>query len=300
MMSIPRFTPRQIDVFVAAAQLNNFTQAAARLNLTPSAVSNLVTELERALGFAVFERTTRKVALTRDGREFLPAAIAVQRQLGVAAQAASDVLNRSAEVVNVAAPISVGAMMLPPLIVAYRALHPRANIRILDTGVEWLADRVATGEADFALGPDRVVGSDVERESLFPSPWVLWCAVHHPLAARDAVRWADLEGEAFYAAGRDHEHSVYPRLLDHPAAAAITPVQIVENVTTAFGIVAAGMGITCTPAYVRGLAEAFGLVSRPLLEPEIIRHMSLYTSARRDRSKACSAFIAFVRARLTP
>jgi len=294
-MSASRFTPRQIDVFIAAAQLSSFTQAAARLNLTPSAVSNLISELERGLGFTVFERTTRKVVLTRDGREFLPSAIAVQRQLRIAGQAADDVRNRSVEVVNVAAPISVAAVILPPIIAGYRQAHPRANIRILDTGVEWLADRVATGEADIALGPDRVVGQDVEREALFPSPWVLWCAPDHRLAQRQSVRWSDLNGEAFYAAGRDHEHSVYPRLLDNPDAATVTPVQVVDNVTTAFGIASAGLGITCTPAYVRGLAEAFNLVMRPLVEPEIVRYMSLYTSNRRDPSQACASFIQTIR-----
>ena len=299
MMSTPRFTPRQLDAFIAAAELSNFTLAAQRLNLTPSAVSNLITELEASLGFSVFERTTRKVALTRDGRDFLPAAILVQRQLRSAAQAAQDVRNRSSDVVNVAAPMSVGAVILPPLIAAHRQAHPRVRVRILDTGVEWLADRVFTGEADIALGPDRVVGAEVHREALFPSPWVVWCAPDHPLAARDRLAWRDLVGHDFYAAGRDHEHSVYPRLLDHPDAAAVTPIQIVENVSTAFGVVAAGLGITCAPAYTEVLAKAFGLVMRPLQEPEIIRQMSLYTPIRRDLSPAAQRFAAALRAGLS-
>lgn len=40
---------------------------------------------------------------------------------------------------------------------AQHQLHPRTAVRIVDTGVEWLADRVAIGEADFAIGPDRAV-----------------------------------------------------------------------------------------------------------------------------------------------
>ena len=298
-MSSPRFTPRQLDAFIAAAELSNFTAAAHRLNLTPSAVSNLITELEAGLGFALFERTTRKVLLTRDGRDFLPAAILVQRQLSSAAQTAKDVRNRASDVVNVAAPNSVGAVILPPLIAAHRAENPRVRVRILDTGVEWLADRVATGEADIALGPDRVVSGDVHREALYPSPWVVWCSPQHPLAAQDELAWSDLIGHDFYAVGQDHEHSVYPRLLDHPTAAAVAPVQVLENVSTAFGIVTAGLGITCTPAYTEGLARTFGLVMRPLTEPTIIRQMSLYTPVRRDLSQAAQRFVSALREELS-
>ena len=57
----PRFTPRQLDAFVAVAELTNFSLAARRLNLTPSAVSNLISVLELTLGFVLFERTTRRV-----------------------------------------------------------------------------------------------------------------------------------------------------------------------------------------------------------------------------------------------
>ncbi|HTI67189.1 MAG TPA: LysR family transcriptional regulator [Caulobacteraceae bacterium] len=294
-MSPPRFTPRQIDAFVASAELSNFTQAARRLNLTPSAVSNLISELELSLGFGLFERTTRKVTLTPDGREFLPSALAVQRQLQLAAIAAADVRNRSVEVVRVAAPLSVAAVDLPRLIARYRLRQSRVVVRILDTGVEWLADRVSTGEADLALGPDRTVGPDVTCSPLYASPWVLWCSPNHPLARKAALRWTDLEGVDFYAAGHDHEHSIIPRLSGMTDAMRVTPIQIVDNVTTALGIAAAEIGVTFTPDYVKTLAEPLGLVMRRVTDPEVVRHMSLYAPVRRKLSPAALQFHDFVR-----
>lgn len=103
-MSVPRFTTRQLSAFIAAAQLGNFTLAAGRLNLTPSAVSNLISELEQGIGFTLFERTTRKIALTSDGRKFLPAALGAQRQFTIAAVAATDIASRTVDAVRVAAP----------------------------------------------------------------------------------------------------------------------------------------------------------------------------------------------------
>ena len=296
---LPHLTPRQLDAFIAAAELSNFTLAARRLNLTPSAVSSLIGELELSVGFALFERTTRKVSLTSDGREFLPAALAVQRQMRHAATAAANVRNRSIDIVQIAAPLSVASVVLPPLIAAYRAERPRTGIRILDTGVEWLADRVATSDADLALGPDRAVSADVICEPLFSSPWVLWCSPHHALAAKAALTWRDLDGVDYYASGRDHEHSVMPQLAQVPDAQSLAPVQVVENLTTALGLAAANLGVTFSPAYAEPLALSLGLVMRKVIGPEIVRSMALYSPARRRLSTTALEVQAFLRARLT-
>lgn len=295
-MSPPKFTARQLDAFIAAAELSNFSQVALRLNLTPSAVSTTIGELEASLGFVLFARTTRKVTLTPDGREFLPAALAVQQQIKLAATKAADVRNRSVDVVRVAAPLAVAAAILPSIIAAYRVRHPRVVVRIIETGVEWLADQVAVGNVDLALGPDRTVGADVECSPLFPSSWVLWCSPRHPLARKRVLRWRDLQAIEFYAAGRDHEHSVMPYLVGQGVAADLTPTQVVESVLTALGLAAANLGVTFSPDYVKVLARPMGLLMRRVVEPEVIRHMSLYISTSRKSTAAAHEFQQFIRA----
>ncbi len=190
-------------------------------------------------------------------------------------------------------------MILPGLIRDHHALKPRSTVRILDTGVEWLADSVANGDSDLALGPDRTVGADVSCTPLYPSPWVLWCSPDHPLAAKPVLTWGDLKGVELYAAGRDHEHSVAPQLAAYPEALEIAPVQIVDNFSTALGIAAANLGATLSPAYVHDLAKAFGLVMRRVTEPEIIRFMSLYVPARRPLRSAAAEFRDFLDSRLS-
>jgi DNA-binding transcriptional LysR family regulator len=295
----PRFTPRQLEAYVAAAEIGGFTQAAHRLHLTPSAVSNLIGELEAALGFALFERSTRKVALTSAGRDFLPSAMAVLRQIRLAEAAAGDVRDRSTDVVRAAAPMVVAAAVLPPLIAAFRETRPRITVRILDTGVEWLGDRVAMGEADLALGPDRAVGEAVSAEPLFPTPWVLWCSPAHPLASKKVLAWRDLEGVEVCAAGHDHEHSVAPMLAELPEAERLTPTVLVDNLSTALGLAAANLVVTLSPDYAAVMARPLGLVMRRVVEPEVIRSMTLYTPTRRAPSPAAQAFAAFLRTQLT-
>ena len=57
----PHLSVRQLDAFIAVAELASFTQAARRLNLTPSAVSALIAELEAAVGFSVWVETLTQV-----------------------------------------------------------------------------------------------------------------------------------------------------------------------------------------------------------------------------------------------
>jgi len=293
-MPLPRFTPRQLDAFLTVAELHGFSAAGARLHLTPSAVSQLIAELESALGFRLFDRSTRSVALSGAGREFLGSAANVLEQLRLAETAASDLRNRAAGTVRVAAPLIMASVVLPAAIRAYRRNRPKVVVRLRDIAVEALVDVVASGGADLALGPDRVSGDEVNRTSLFDSPWVLWCAQDHPLAARRTLRWPDLRAHQIVAAGRDHERSVAQMRASLPEEERITPIDVVDNASTALGLAAQGLAATVSPAYVGVVARPLGLVMRRILDPEVMRQVCLYRPASRAIPPAAEGFAEFL------
>lgn len=280
-MPLPRFTLRQLDAFVAVAELLSFKGAGERLALTPSAVSQLVGELEATLGFRLFERHTRQVTLLPGGQEFLGSARAALEQMRRAELAADDVRHRAAGVVRVAAPPVIAALMLPPALADYRQRRPKVVVRLVDAAVEQLVDRVTSGEADLAVGPDRACSDDVQREPLFDSPWVLWCRPDHPLAGRRGVRWSALRGVPLVASGRDHERHVDRMSANLPEHERITPIEVVDQISTALGMAAAGLAAAVSPAYVGVLAERLGLVMCRITAPETVRQVSLYRSTRR-------------------
>ena len=227
-MSLSRVSLRQLEAFARVAELHSFSAAAERLGLTAQAVSQLVAELESILGFRVFDRTTRRVALSAAGRDFLPSAETVLRHLDAAERAADDVRHRAAGVVRIGAPLALASTALPGAIRAYAANRPKVVIRIRDLPVDQLVDSVAAGDVDLAVGPDRPVGSGVQRHALFESPWVLWCPPDHPLAKRRVVRWKDLRDQPLVAAGHDHERSVAQMRLTMPEGVRVSPVEVVE------------------------------------------------------------------------
>ncbi|SIT47456.1 Transcriptional regulator [Paraburkholderia piptadeniae] len=293
-MALTRITIRQFEAFLAIVDQNGIAAAAERLGLTSSAVSQLLAELERELGFRLFDRTTRRVSLSTAGRDFLSSAESVLRHLRAAEQTASDIRNRAAGIVRVGAPLVLASTALPYAIAGYAAQKPKVVVRVVDTDVEQLVERVASGDVDLAVGPDRATGDRVRREAIFRSPWVLWCAGDHPLARRRRLRWHDLRGTPIVATGRDHEASVAQMLADQPSDARIAPVEVVDNVTTAFGLAAQGLAVTLAPAYVKPLAQTFGLAMRRVVEPETIREVCIYRPVDRSLSPSADGFAEFL------
>lgn len=290
-MAQARFTLRQLSAFVTVSITRNFGKAGDRLSLTASAVSQLVGELESAIGFRLFDRTTRSVSLSPAGREFLPSAKSVLKHMELAQAAAEDIRNRAAGIVRIAAPMILASTVLPAAIKAYTAKRPKVVVRIRDAVVDNLVDMVNNADVDLAVGPDQAVGNDVIRRDLFKSPWVLWCSASHPLAKRQAVSWAQLRRHPLVMAGRDYERTVS---FTHSSATEddrITPVDIVDNLSTAFGMAAAGLALTLAPAYVGLMARPLGLIMRPITQPEVIRRVCLYHSATRAVSPAAEGFL---------
>lgn len=293
-MSKTRFTLRQLEAFVTVAQALSFTDAADQMALTASAVSQLVGELEDSCGFKLFDRSTRKVSVSSAGREFLAFANSVLTHTAMAQIAANDVRHRAAGIVRIAAPMVVASVLLPKAIKAYSEQRPKVKVQIRDVPVDKLVDTVIVGDVDLALGPDRAVGDDVLRQPLFESAWVLWCSPQHALAKKRAVTWEHLRSIALVAAGRDHERSVPQMAHTLPGHERVTPVEIVDNVSTALGLAAVNLTATLAPAYIEPMAKPMGLVMKRISQPEVLRHICLYQSTQRANSPAAQGFADFL------
>ncbi|MDP9647072.1 LysR family transcriptional regulator [Paraburkholderia caledonica] len=293
-MALTRITIRQFEAFLAIVDLQSIGAAAQRLGLTSSAVSQLLAELETELGFRLFDRTTRRVNLSSAGQDFLASAESVLRHVHAAAQSADDIRNRAAGIVRIGAPLVLASTALPEAIAEYARDKPKVVVRICDTVVEQLVERVESADVDLAVGPDRPSGARVRRDSAFASPWVMWCAPSHPLGTRRRVQWQQLRDIPIVATGRDHERAVDQMLANLPVEARIVPVDVVDNVTTAFGIASRGLAVTLAPAYVAPLARTFGLIMKRIVEPETIREVCVYRSTERALSPPAAGFADFL------
>ena len=122
-------TVKQLQAFVAVADLGRFNLAASHLNVTQSAVSILIKELEGELQHRLFDRSTRMVSPTRAAREFLPQARKFLDDLENAVDDIRDLNSLRRGSVAVAAAIVLAATVLPPAVARTSGAIPTSRCR---------------------------------------------------------------------------------------------------------------------------------------------------------------------------
>ena len=133
--------------FLAAAETGSFSKAAEALSYTPSGVNQLVTALEKELGFPVFRRNTKGVTLTENGEMLLPAVREFLRQEDRIFELSAEMNGLLIGSVTIAAYSSIATHWLPAVISAFQQDYPQIRIRLME-GIwqevsKWLDDRAA-------------------------------------------------------------------------------------------------------------------------------------------------------------
>ncbi len=126
----------EIEVFVAVAEAGSFTKAATRLRLSPPAVTRAIAALEARLGARMFNRTTRSIAITEVGRQFLDRARRVLADLDAAEKDAVGANVVPQGHLTVTASVTFGRSVVAPVVRAFLASHPRTTVTLI------LVDRV--------------------------------------------------------------------------------------------------------------------------------------------------------------
>lgn len=152
----------RLQVFQRVAQAGSFVAAARALRLDRARVSRVVAALEADLGVRLFVRTTRKVAMTREGLALHQRITAPLGELERAVAAVPDQRAIPTGEVAVTATMDVGRVLLAPLIPAFRARYPAVTLRLV------LADEVVplTDDVDLALRVGRPGATSVVARRL--------------------------------------------------------------------------------------------------------------------------------------
>lgn len=287
-----------LQAFVAVADCAGFRPAAERLCVSQPALSRRVHKLETALGLRLLERSTRRVAVTAAGQQFLPQA----RQMLDDLQAALSQLAGSAttrrSLVTVACVPSVAQHLLPPVLKAFVDTHPGVRLRLIDESAHRVLSSVTAGESDLGLSFTGAQETGVLFTPLLREDYVLAVPAGHRLARRRSVAWVELADEPMVAVSQQSGN----RLLIDQALAALPrrPVALHEtaHVTGALALVAAGLGLAAVPRL--SLPPGGPLRIVPLEAPTVSRVLGLMQRADRPLSAMAQALADALRAALVP
>ena len=285
---------RQLRAFRLAAQHRNFTRAAEALFITPSGLSVLIKELESRVGFRLFDRTTRHVELTPQGRELLAV---IQRNLEELDASITNIgrsAKRSHQQISLGTTPLVAANILPPAMREFRKQRPDVRIQLFDADLPTLIQMVEAGKLDMSLGIFKAM-PDVRREPFFRFSLMVARAAKDDIQPRRTTTWSALDGETLISLSPGHPHQ---QLIDKHLAQAGVKVQvgsIVNLLDTQIALVEAEEGIAIIPSFGMPACRNRKVVMSQLINPVVRFDFHIISRRGRELPPGADEFTSFLK-----
>jgi DNA-binding transcriptional LysR family regulator len=250
---------RLLRAFVTVAEELSFTRAAKRLFLAQQALSSQIRQLESRLGVALFERTTRKVALTEAGELLLPHAVASLAAL----DAGTERLEAAARARRGTLRVGLsGTAMLPvanETIRLFAERFPEVDLQVSNAGLNEPAAGLKEGAVDVAFVRPPFQDEGLSLVTVLTEERYAVLRADHPLASRDFVRPEDVVHEPWiWVEGGDPKTRAFWSLEEFRGGKPLQTGTRINSFEEAFGAVAAGLAITCqAESAVRAVGAGF-------------------------------------------
>lgn len=155
-----------IRMFVRVYELGSMSAAARDQRTSPAVASGRISELEKHLGVRLFNRTTRNLQPTENGRIFYEGAQNILQAIHDAEAALADATQNPRGVLFVGAPLGVGRRFIAPFVPAFKAAYPLIDLRLR------LSDRIIDVTAE---GLDAVLHLGVPDDSALKMRMIADC-----------------------------------------------------------------------------------------------------------------------------
>lgn len=295
-----RLSLRHLRLVAAIASEGSLLAAAARLNMTQSAVTKALHDVEALAGVALFRRSNRGALPTPEGAALAAHAGVMLRQLHHAGQELADLRDGTGGRVVVGTLLSAAVSLLPEAIARVLRDRPRLSVRIIEGTNDTLIPMLRAGEVDFATGrlPETRPRGGIVQEVLCHDRACVVAGSAHPLAGRAGLRLADLVAARWIL---PRQETILRRQIDaafraeglEPPLASVESVSLLAN--RALLRHADYLGVW-PGAVAEAEARAGQLVILPVALPAAARPVGILTRADGRLSPAAAALIAGLRA----
>ena len=257
-------------------------------------MSVLIKELESRVGFRLFDRTTRHVDLTPNGRELLAV---IQRSLEELDAAIANIgrgSKRNQQSISLGTTALVAANILPPAMREFRKRRPDVQIRLFDADLPTLIQMVEAGKLDMSLGIFKAM-PDVRREPFFRFSLMVARAAKDEIRPRKTTTWSALDGETLISLSPGHPHQ---QLTDKHLAKAGVKVKIgciVNLLDTQIALVEAEEGIAIIPSFGMPACRNRKVVVSQLINPVVRFDFHMISRRGRELPPGADEFTCFLK-----
>lgn len=157
-----------MNVFCKVVELGSFAAAAERLNISTSATSRMIAQLETTLSARLLNRTTRRISLTEDGRGYYERCLQLLSDLEEAEEAVGNASVELRGTLRLTAPVAFGAWHLAPAIADFSRLHPQVkfDISLSDQQADLVEEGLDLAIRIGALGSQNLVARPIGKARL--------------------------------------------------------------------------------------------------------------------------------------
>ncbi|MBN9530316.1 MAG: LysR family transcriptional regulator [Alphaproteobacteria bacterium] len=262
-----------LQAFIQIAESGSFRRAAMAMNLSQTALSHRIKKLEADIGLKLFQRTTRTLALTRAGQDFFPKARDMMARLGALYEDLRIEGRKAHERVTFGCLGSLGELYLPRVLRIFRKQNPDTQVVIYDEHAAMLSERVAAGEAQFAL---TILGTQRWAEKqrvLYEEDFVAAVPADHVLADRSHLTWSDLAGHSLARISTTTSHGVILSESLADVADQLNWRYDVQRTYMAGTLVLAGLAITVLPRAAIPVSDRVRVI--PISNPTVKRTVGI-------------------------
>ncbi|MEJ8310585.1 LysR family transcriptional regulator [Agrobacterium larrymoorei] len=288
-----------VGMFLAVAEAGSFSEAARRLGISPSAVSQAIGSLEKRLGTPLFRRSTRSVSLTDVGNDYLVAAAPAVEQLRQAAEDATGRSGRPAGPLRLTMPRAPFDLMIADTLVEFKDAFPEVELEI---AVEARLVDIVKHRYDAGLRFGSHLEKDMVAVQIAPPSDAILVAAPAYLANRSMPKNpSDLLEHRAIVCRSQITGSIIPwTLLSAGDRMQISPsdTTIVHDLCSQIGLAIRGLGIVSVPRAIVSELVDRGDLSRVLPSwSSPMDALYIYFPSRRHQSAALRAFIHFLKSR---
>lgn len=260
---------RQIRAFLAIARLQSITRAAEELHITQAGLSSMLRDIETQLGCRLFDRTTRAVSSTLQGRAFVPVAERVLADLDGAAATLGRLSVSRQRTLSIGATPLVASCLLPAACAQFTSAWPDVDVEVHDLDRAQIQERVKDGRIDVGYGVFLEAASGVRRVPLLKTELVLIGPMTAPSKKKARTRWRDIGGLTLI--GLPIENPIQKLVDSHLAVIerGNEPRRAFNHLLTVLAMVEAGVGCAILPAFAAAALGRYKLRVQRIEEPTV-------------------------------
>ncbi|URZ18418.1 LysR family transcriptional regulator [Clostridium felsineum] len=262
---------RQLQYFLVLSDTLHYGKAAEYLHIAQQPLSFQIKKLESELGYKLFERTTRSVALTPAGEVLKKKVFEGIRTIEQGVEQAGSVARGEAGKIRIAYNSMTLHNVMPQIVCKFRERFPQIEVILSEENSPELEQNIINDEADVGIvALYGIMLDELKYEIIYTDPASIALPKSHPLTKNKAIKLSELQKESFLVYSRKTRAKSHDDLISVCYLAGFTPniIQEAETDMALLGLVATGLGVALVPG-------SFNDILSYLIEYRIIKEPAI-------------------------